>query len=353
MSDEAPQSETYTADATGLREAAAAVTARRGGAEDGSAAQVPPTLIDGDERTADQPIKVREAAENLARYRAGISEQRAALDRAMGVATTEQEATTKAAVAEALDQPAPVPQDPAEQDRILQNAHQAQQQAHAEIQQAWAAHQQYAAAIQNSLKYVEHAFAREFPEIQTAEDFARLQVHDPARFEQAREAIMHNRDVIHESIRVQQATQQYQQAVEQQWALQQDQVFTQRHPELRDPKVAREVGDMVMRELTEAYGLTMDDLGQMWHGGKQISLRSAAAQEILLDAVRYRHAKRGISSAARKSAQPVSVAKPGTRSGRMSDSESSQEQASRVFRANPTLRNAARNLAARRAASRE
>ena len=99
---------------------------------------------------------------------------------------------------------------------------------------------------------------------------------------------------------------------------------------------------MCIQELERSYGLTVNDLGELWHGGKPISLHSVAAQEILLDAVRYRAAKRGITAASRKPAPPV--VRPGVRSGR--SSEDAVDAAARVFRAAPSVKNAARHLAA-------
>ena len=70
------------------------------------------------------------------------------------------------------------------------------------------------------------------------------------------------------------------------WAKSQDDLFGSNHPELKDPKAASEISKLAMNEL-KSSGLSEDEIKALYHGQSSISLRSAVAQDILLDAVNF------------------------------------------------------------------
>ena len=78
-------------------------------------------------------------------------------------------------------------------------------------------------------------------------------------------------------------------------------------------------------------------------------MNSNLGMQILLDAISYRHAQR---SAFRSAPKPVpAVQRPGHAPARYSGSDGDVDAASHDFARNPTARNAARMVAARRRAS--
>jgi hypothetical protein len=287
----------------------------------------------------DEGVSAHRAAKALSRYRQTMAENRAALDHAMGLDDIET-ANTGAG------------EPPAQHDSAQQMGQQAEvQRIQAAAQAEWErAHQARAAhiqALQIAEGIVTAEFLRDFPDVKSLNDLQTLAHTNPERYVQAHAALNRAQAVVSEHQQVGQQAAQDTQAQFQHWAKHQDHVFTERHPELKDPKIAKQMGDLAKQEL-QKIGLSQREVVALYHGAQDISFRDARTQELLLDAIRWRASKHRMKEIAAK--QLPAVQRPGTRRDAMPGEHTAVQAAEKAMSANPSLRNATRLMQARRAA---
>jgi len=334
----------YSSEPDGLRQAAADHRAQQDQPADELQPERMPTTaeIEGHDDD-DQGVSAHRAAKALSRYRQALAENRAALDEAMGLSGTGLSETASAE---------PPPADPGQR---MQQAKAEQLQAAVQdaIQTEWQrAHQARAAhvqALQVAEGVITTEFLREFPDVKSLNDLHALAHTNPERYVKAHAALSRAQAVVNEHQQIGQQATQEAQARQQHWAMQQDQAFTARHPELKDPKIAKQMGDLALQEL-EKIGLSRQEIAALYHGQQDISFRDARTQEILLDAIRWRASKHRMKEIAAKPLPPVQ--RPGTRRDAMPGEHVEVRSAEKAMNANPSLRNAMRLMQARRAASR-
>lgn len=329
----------YSSEPDGLRQAAADHRARQDQPADELQPVPMPTTAEIEGREDDgEGVSAHRAAKALSRYRDAMAENRAALDEAMG-----------------LSEPAPAEPphlDPAQQTRRPE-AEQLQAAVQDAIQAEWQrAHDARAAhinALQVAQGVITTEFLREFPDIKSLNDLHALAHTNPERYVKAHAALSRAQAVVNEHQQLGQQAAQESQAQRHHWAVQQDQAFTTRHPELKDPKIAKQMGDLALKEL-ETIGLSRQEIAALYHGQQDISFRDARTQEILLDAIRWRASKHRMREIAAKPLPPVQ--RPGTRRDAMPGEHVEVRSAEKAMNTNPSLRNAMRLMQARRAASR-
>jgi hypothetical protein len=329
----------YSSEPDGLRQAAADHRAQQDRPADDLQPERMPTTAEIEGREDDdEGVSAHRAAKALSRYRQDLAENRAALDEAMG-----------------LSEAAPVEPPPADPGQQRQQAEAVQLQAAVQdaIQTEWQrAHQARAGHIQ-ALQVAEGVitteFLREFPDIKSLNDLHALAHTNPERYVKAHAALSRAQAVVSEHQQIGQQATQEAKAQHLHWAAQQDQAFTTRHPELKDPKIAKQMGDLALQEL-EKIGLSRQEIAALYHGQQDILFRDARTQEILLDAIRWRASKHRMKEIAAKPLPPVQ--RPGTRRDAMPGEHVEVRSAEKAMNANPSLRNAMRLMQARRAASR-
>jgi hypothetical protein len=321
-----------------LRQAAADHRAQQQRPADELQPEPMPTTAQIEGREDDgEGVSAHRAAKALSRYRQALAENRAALDEAMGLSETA---------------PAEPPHlDPAQQMRQAESE-QRQAAMHDAIQAEWQrAHEARAAhiqALQVAGGVITTEFLREFPDIRSLNDLHALAHTNPERYVKAHAALNRAQAVVSEHQQLGQQAAQEAQAQHQHWAAQQDDAFRSRHPELKDPKIAKQMGDLALQEL-EKIGLSRQEIAALYHGHQDISFRDARTQEILLDAIRWRASKHRMREIAAKPLPPVQ--RPGTRRDAMPGEHVEVRAAEKAMNANPSLRNAMRLMQARRAAS--
>jgi len=331
----ADNSPAYSSEPDGLRQAAADHRARQDQPADELEPVPMPTTAEIEGREDDgEGVSAHRAAKALSRYRQAMAENRAALDEAMGLSET-----------------APVEpphRDPAQQMRQAESE-QMQDAIQAEWQRAHEARAAHIKALQVAEGVITTEFLREFPDIKSLNDLHALAHTNPERYVRAHAALNRAQAVVNEHQQLGHQAARESQAQHQHWAAQQDQAFTTRHPELKDPKVAKQMGDLALQEL-EKIGLSRQEIAALYHGRQDISFRDARTQEILLDAIRWRASKHRMKEIA---AKPLpAVQRPGTRRDAMPGEHVEVRSAEKAMNTNPSLRNAMRLMQARRAASR-
>ena len=331
----------YSSEADGLRQAASDHRARQDAPAEELQPQPVPTTAELEGREDDgEGVSAHRAAKALSRYRQTMAENRAALDQAMGLADAE------AADTGAATEP-PAQYDPAQQTRQQAEAQQVQAAAHAEWERAHQARAAHIQALQIAEGIITTEFLRDFPDVKSLNDLQALAHTNPERYVQAHAALNRAQAVVNEHQQVGQQAAQDAQAQFQHWAQHQDHVFTDRHPELKDPKVAKQMGDLAIQEL-QKIGLSQHEIAALYHGAQDISFRDARTQELLLDAIRWRASKQRMKEIASK---PLpAVQRPGTRRDAMPGEHAAVQAAEKAMSANPSLRNATRLMQARRAA---
>jgi hypothetical protein len=297
-----------------------------------------PTTAEIEGREDDgESVSAHRAAKALSRFRQAMAENRAALDQAMGL--------DEAAAAE------PQPPDPGRQTKQAEaeRTQAAQEAAQAEWHRAHQARAAHIEALQFAERVITAEFLRDFPEIKSLNDLHALAHTNPERYVKAYAALNRAQAVVSEHQQFGQQAAHEAQAQYQHWVRQQDEQFASRHPELKDPKIARQMGELAMQELRN-IGLSQQEIAALYHGQQDISFRDARAQEILLDAIRWRASKHRMKEIAAKPLPPVQ--RPGTRRDAMPGEQAEMRSAEKAMDANPSLRNAMRLLQARRTAAR-
>lgn len=133
------------------------------------------------------------------------------------------------------------------------------------------------------------------------------------------------------------------------FAVEQDALFAEKAPELADHGAKHKAAQSATEMLKE-LGFSDAELGRMWSGQGEVSLRDHRMQLLLRDAVRYRDAQAAAKSAQHK---PVPhVQRPGPAPARNADADGRVKDLTERLNRSGTLRDAAALLAAQRAARR-
>jgi hypothetical protein len=184
------------------------------------------------------------------------------------------------------------------------------------------------------------SFLQQVPEASSPQAFAQLEANNPTRAAQARQLYAQYEGVYRQHLN------ELAQAVPQhlEWQRSQDHQFDQAHPEMRDPKVKEQIRDAAVRVLKKA-GATDADIDQLRANGLPF-----VAQEMLAKAAKYDLAVEARAKNAGRRNTPPRVQKPGVAGVPMSRADSAAHAASRAMDQNPSVKNAARMLAAMRRA---
>jgi hypothetical protein len=133
------------------------------------------------------------------------------------------------------------------------------------------------------------------------------------------------------------------------FAAEQDALFAEKAPELAEPDAKHKAAQSAAAML-KGLGFSDAELGAMWAGQGEVSLRDHRVQLLLRDAVRYRGAQAAAKSAQHK---PVPhVQRPGPAPARNADADGRVKDLTERLNRTGTLRDAAALLAAQRAARR-
>jgi hypothetical protein len=263
--------------------------------------------IDG--RSADAEVDARQAAQDIAQYREQKARQ--LLD---GI---EPAAEAPQPEAQPVEQPPP-------SSYTEEHLQQAQQQA--QWQAAVAAHEQYGAQIGDILlAFQNYPMPAEFSQIKTPDDWMRLQQTNPTLAQQMANYVQRRVDTVNklnaEHQQVQEQRRQISAGQFEQWSQAQDAEFDK-----HCGTVDRALQVEALTTLKDV-GLKESEIAAAWNG-QPISLRSAAAQRLVLDATRWRIAQEKARTAITK---PVpQVQRPGVR---MPDRTGAQVEADRLSKA--------------------
>ncbi len=211
------------------------------------------------------------------------------------------------------------------------------------------AKQQYEAALPALLQTLQSQQAGEFTDIKSMADVERLAREDWPRF-----SVWQAHQMKIDAIQRETAAVQQRQADEQktQWSdftKRQDELFLEKAPELSDQAAASKLQTASV-EMLKDIGFTPDELGKLWNGQGGLSLRDHRIQLLIRDGVRFREAQQKAKQAV---AKPVpQVQRPGVAQGRNAASEANLQALTQRLSQSGSLKDAARLLAAQRAARR-
>ncbi len=311
--------------------------------------QPEPEEVPAPESSEDEPVTARTASDALNKFREKRAEEKATLDRALGittpgatgddpaVASTEQ----ASGVSPSSDSGQGATADPAKQAEVL--AEWDKVQTRQQYDSSVAASERLAA----TQEVLAVQFAAEFPEIRSDADLYALASIDPDRANRAAAKINQARSLHAEFQGVNHQMEQQYGKVFGSWAALQDDALIKRVPEFKDPKVAKLVAEQAMNTLRDV-GMTNDEITAAWNGRASISLRDARVQQLAVKAARYDQ-----MMATRANLRPdvkiPPVQRPGVAQPRASSSV--DEDVKKSFDRKPTLKTAAALLTAQRRAA--
>jgi hypothetical protein len=208
----------------------------------------------------------------------------------------------------------------------------------------------YESALPVLLQQLQDAQGQEFSDIRSIADVERLSRENWPRYAQwdfTQKKIALVQQQMQEA-QLRQHTERHRKFAE--FAKREDDLLTEKAPEMTDPKKAAELQGKAVAAL-KAIGFDDAELGQAWNGHKELSLRDHRVQLLIRDATQWREAQAKARTAAAKPVPPVQ--RPGSAQPRGAAAEQriqnlnkQLENASGVN----SLRVAAKLVAARRAA---
>jgi hypothetical protein len=183
------------------------------------------------------------------------------------------------------------------------------------------------------------AYLQQVPEAANPQAWAAMEAQNPARAQAARQLYAQYEGVYRQHLNdVAQAV-----PLHLEWRRAQDALFDHEHPEMKDPKVKGEIRDAAVRVLKKA-GATDADIDQLRANGLPF-----VAQEMLAKAAKYELALEARAKNAGRRVPPAPQ-RPGVAGAPMSRAGTAAHAASRAMDQNPSVKNAARMLAAMRRA---
>jgi hypothetical protein len=286
-------------------------------------------------------VSPRQAGEALSRYRQQRAEEAKALEQALGIEGSAAAVSDAAGTGEQAQ--------PAKRDAdSIQRAFDDYQQSEFSRTERIATLTSEMARVAAWHETVTSEFQRAFPDVTDEASLHALAVSDPQRYAAAVQVINQARSAANAYHQYQAHAEKERGATFSSWGQLQDITFSQKHPELNDPKTKTAVSDATFKVLSD-LGLNRDDLSNLWNGTASLSIRDHRVQEVLLKAARYDMA---VSSA--KKARPAlpPVQRPGTRSVRDTLVPHDVERANDALNKSGRVRDAAALLIAQRRARR-
>jgi hypothetical protein len=189
--------------------------------------------------------------------------------------------------------------------------------------------------------------AGEFADIKTVADIERLAREDTARYLQWDLSQKKIAGLAQETMAAaqRQAAERQQQFAE--FAKRQDDLFTEKVPDMADPDKAAHLQSAAIDVLKE-LGFDEAELAQSWNGAKEFSLRDHRLQLIIRDAVAWREAQAKARAAALRPVPPVQ--RPGASPTQAVRKEAELQTLSKRLDQTGSLKDAAAFVRARRAA---
>jgi hypothetical protein len=278
---------------------------------DPSSAPPEPSGADLELRYADdREVSAKDAARDLAAYRERLA-QELLQGTDLGTAAARASGYEQPAEAQPVEQPAEqAPQQTYNEQQVQEREQQAQWQA------AVQAHEQYGAQIGDILlAFQNYPMPAEFSQVKTPDDWMRLQQTNPALAQQMANYVQRRVETVNqlnaEHQKVQEQRRQVAAAQFADWGRAQDVEF-ERHA----GEISRELQVEALATLRDV-GISDQEAAEAWNG-RPVSLRSAAAQRLILDATRWRLAQEKARTATTKPVPPVQ--RPSVRQDRMSAS---------------------------------
>jgi hypothetical protein len=351
----APEAETFSSNVDGLSQAANELNSHR-------ELEEPPLVREyqnlagehkGERRPLNETVDIHRAAQDLADARRAERDAQEVLAAHALQKEIDAERQSLEALPPVEPQPEAQPQAPNGLDPEIAKALENPKIRDAIAQQVQAsetARQQYMAAIQQVGQAATANILANFPELQGVTQQAFPQVlqainaRDPARAQaivnHIRTAGQHMQAVQQQAVAAQQHAAQQQQT----WMNQQDDVF-ENWAKSQPAAEVKQVRAAAIDTLVKEYGIDRNELAQLWSSSPL--LRSAPVQRLLYDVTRYQLARQSIQKAPmpnRPVMRPGDVSAPGY-------DYSGVAEKMREFAGNPTPKNAAAALMARRRAA--
>jgi hypothetical protein len=219
----------------------------------------------------------------------------------------------------------------------------------AERSMAGQARQQYENALPLLLAELQQQQAGEFADIRTPADVERLAREDWPRLlrwdlQQKKVAVVHQQLSEAQGRRFLENLQQFSD-----FAKRQDELFIEKVPDMADKTKAAALQDAAVAVLKD-HGFSDAELGQMWHGQSQPSLRDHRLQLVIRDAILWRDAQQKVKAAATRLVPPVQ--RPGVSQPRGAALDAQIQNLIKRLETSGSLKDATALLRARRAAAR-
>ena len=219
----------------------------------------------------------------------------------------------------------------------------------AERAQVDEARQHYEVALQTALQVLQTQQADDFADIKTQADVDRIAKDDMPRYvkwsEKQRQIAL-----IKEQIKT--AQERAAREASAQWEAfgkRQDELFVEKVPEYADPAKAAKLQEGAVALLKDV-GFTEQELGNLWTGRANMTLRDHRLQLLILDGVKYREAQQKAKQAVAKPVPPVQ--RPGVSQPRGAAQDAAIQALSKRLETSGNLKDAAALIAARRKAAR-
>lgn len=218
----------------------------------------------------------------------------------------------------------------------------------AERQKVEQARQQYEAALPALLQTLQDQQAGEFADVRTVDDVNRLAKEDPFRYLQWD---AHQKRMAAVQMEIQNAQNRQAQEKAIKWGefvQRQNELAIEKIPELADKAKAAALKDAAVEVLREK-GFSDQELAELAHGVKNVSIQDHRMQMLIYDAIRWRNAQAASVKAAAKPVPPVQ--RPGVAQARVSADDAKIQELQRKLDQTGDARIAAELIVARRAAA--
>ena len=210
------------------------------------------------------------------------------------------------------------------------------------------ARQEYEAKLPALMQHIQEQQAGQFADVRTQADVDRMAQEDPFRYIQW---TAHQQKVSAVQNEMRLAQERQSQEWNSKWsefASREDQLTSERIPELADPAQRAKVQEGAISYLKD-IGFEESELGSAWNGQASLSLRDHRVQSMIRDAVKFREGKAAVKIAVSTKPLPP-VQRPGVAAPRGNDSNI--QNLSKKLETTGRIEDAAAVVAARRAAAR-
>lgn len=210
---------------------------------------------------------------------------------------------------------------------------------------------QYEQALPMLLQQVQDAHAGEFADVKSIADVERLAREDWPRYV-LWDAQQKKVAAIRQEVQTTQSRQSQEKAQKwQTFAQEQDALLLEKAPELAEKGAMSKAGEGAV-ELLKGLGFTDGELGKLWNGQAELSLRDHRVQLLIRDGMKYRDAQAAAKKAAAAGKTVPSVQRPGTPTPRGADADARVKALDTRLNQTGSLRDAAALLVAKRTATR-